>query len=136
MAFEIHPRLAAGGFEIGRIGGCRLLLKDNSLFPWFILIPEVEEVEDLHELPLETYDEVMATLREVSQFIASYFQPEKLNTGCIGNQVRQMHLQIIGRSSDDPAWPGTVWAFAGKRPYSAEESAKIRAAAREFLGLS
>jgi diadenosine tetraphosphate (Ap4A) HIT family hydrolase len=136
MAFEIHPRLAAGGFEIGEIGGCRLLLKNNALFPWFILVPEVEGIEDLHQLEPGQYVEVMLAQRQVCEFIASYFQPEKLNIGCIGNQVRQMHIQIIGRSSDDPAWPGTVWAFEGKEPYTDEASEKIRAAAREFLGIS
>ena len=136
MAFEIHPRLAAGGFEIGRLGGCRLFLKDNSLFPWFILVPEVEDVEDLHQLPLVQFEEVMLAMRRVSEFVASYFQPEKLNIGCIGNQVRQMHIQIVGRSPDDPAWPGTVWAFDGKKSHSEEEVEKIRLAARGFLGLS
>lgn len=135
MAFEIHPRLAAGGFEIGRLGGCRLLLKDNALFPWLLLIPEVEGIEDLHQLPLDQYDEVMAALRHVSEFVSSYFQPEKLNIACIGNQVRQMHLHIVGRSADDPAWPGTVWAFDGKQAYSSEGCEKIRSAARAFLGL-
>lgn len=135
MAFEIHPRLASGGFELGRIGGCRLLLKNNSLFPWLILIPEVEGIEDLHQLPPGQYEETMAAMRRVCEFVASYFQPEKLNLGCIGNQVRQMHIQIIGRSPDDPAWPGTVWAFEGKQTYSDEEIDKIRAAARTFLEL-
>ncbi len=135
MAFELHPRLAAGGFEIGRLGGCRLLLKDNALFPWFLLVPEVEEIEDLHQLPPARYDEVMAAMRRVSEFVAGYFQPEKLNVGCIGNQVRQMHIHIVGRSTGDPAWPGTVWAFDGKQSYTDEECQEIRAAAREFLGL-
>jgi diadenosine tetraphosphate (Ap4A) HIT family hydrolase len=135
MAFELHPRLAAGGFEIGRLGGCRLLLKDNSLFPWLLLVPEVEVVEDLHQLPPAQYDEVMAAMRRVSEFVADYFQPEKLNVGCIGNQVRQMHIHIVGRSSDDLAWPGTVWAFDGKQEYDEEQIDRIRAAARSFLGL-
>ena len=136
MTFEVHPRLAAGGFELGRLGGCRLLLKNNALFPWLLLIPEVEAgIEDLHQLPAGQYDEVMTALRQVSEFVASYFQPEKLNVACIGNQVRQMHIHIVGRSADDPAWPGTVWAFDGKREYSDEENHKIRAAARAFLGL-
>ena len=135
MAFEIHPRLAAGGFEIGRLGGCRLLLKDNGLFPWFLLIPEVEGIEDLHQLPPGQFDEVMAAMRRVSEFVASYFQPEKLNVACIGNQVRQMHIHIVGRSHDDPAWPGTVWAFDGKKSYTDGEIDKIRAAARNFLSL-
>ena len=135
MAFEIHPRLAAGGFEIGEIGGCRLLLKNNALFAWFILIPEVEGIEDLHQLEPGLYVEVMLAQRQVCEFISSHFQPEKLNIGCIGNQVRQMHIQIIGRSTGDPAWPGTVWAFDGKQPYTAEEVGNIRGAARAFLGM-
>ncbi len=136
MSFEIHPRLAASGFEIGRLGACRLLLKNNALFPWLLLVPEVEGIEDLHQLPPGQYEEVMAAVRRASEFVASYFQPEKLNVACIGNQVRQMHIHIVGRSAGDPAWPGTVWAFDGKQDYTGEELAKIRAAARGFLGLS
>lgn len=135
MAFAIHPRLAAGGFEIGRLGGCRLLLKDNALFPWFLLIPEVEGIEDLHQLPEGRFEEVMGAMREVSAFVASHFKPEKLNVACIGNQVRQMHLHIVGRSPDDPAWPGTVWAYEGKKSRSSEETEQILAAARAWLGL-
>ncbi len=135
MAFELHPRLASGSFEIGRLGGCRLLLKNNALFPWLLLIPEVEGIEDLHQLPPGQYEEVMLAMRRVSEFVASYFQPEKLNVACIGNQVRQMHIHIVGRAADDPAWPGTVWAYEGKRDYTEEEIEKIRLAARSFLGL-
>lgn len=135
MAFQIHPRLAAGGFEIGAIGGCRLFLKDNALFPWFILVPEVEGVEDLHQLDHEVYLTVMLAQKRVCEFIADYFRPEKLNLGCIGNQVRQLHLHLVGRATDDPAWPGTVWAFTGKSQYEAATREQILAAAREFLDL-
>lgn len=135
MAFVIHPRLAAGGIELGQLAACRLLLKNNALFPWFILVPEVEGIEDLHQLTPDQYQATMVAMRRVSEFVASHFQPEKLNLGCIGNQVRQMHIHIIGRSSDDPAWPGTVWAFDGKQAYRDDEIAKIRAAACAFLDL-
>lgn len=136
MAFEIHPRLAVGSFEIGRLGGCILLLKNNALFPWLLLVPEVEGIEDLHQLPLGQYEKVMLAVRQVSEFVADYFQPDKLNVACIGNQVRQMHIHIVGRSPEDPAWPGTVWAFEGKMEYSKKQHEEIRAAARVFLGLS
>ncbi len=137
MSFSLHPRLAAGGFELGRMGGCVLLLKDNAMFPWFLLVPEVEEgIEDLHQLALSRYDEVMGAVRRVSEFVAGYFSPEKLNVACIGNQVRQMHIHIVGRSSNDVAWPGTVWAFDGKKSYTEEEVAGIRVAAVEGLRLS
>ena len=137
MAFSLHPRLAAGGFELGRIGGCVLLLKNNALFPWFLLVPEVEEgIEDLHQLAPARYDEVMAAVRSVSEFVSTHFKPEKLNVACIGNQVRQMHIHIVGRSTGDPAWPGTVWAFDGKQVYKDDEIEQIREAARTALGCS
>ena len=136
MAFELHPRLAAGGFEIGQLAGCRLLLKNNLLFPWMLLVPEVEEgIEDLHQLEPGHYIEVMLAVRQVSEFVSGHFQTEKLNVACIGNQVRQMHIHIVGRCSDDPAWPGTVWAFDGKECYNEAEIETIRSAARAHLGL-
>jgi diadenosine tetraphosphate (Ap4A) HIT family hydrolase len=49
--------------------------------------------------------------------------------------VRQMHIHVLGRSSDDPAWPGTVWAYEGKSTYAPEVVEAIRVAAREYLGL-
>lgn len=136
MEFELHPRLAAGGFELGRADGCRVLLKNQASFPWILIVPEVAEgVEDLHQLDELRYAEVMGLIRRVSLFVADRFQPEKLNVGCIGNMVRQMHIHVVGRNSNDPAWPGTVWAYEGKLTYAQEEVEAIRVAAREYLKL-
>lgn len=126
-SFVLHPRLAAGTHELGRFGCCHVLLKDNALFPWLLVVPEeVSGIEDLHQLPPDTYGEVMGTVRVVSEFVSRHFQPEKLNVACIGNQVRQMHIHIVGRSACDPAWPGTVWAHDGKSAYTPEQIEVIR----------
>lgn len=125
--FQLHPRLAQGAHELGRESGCRILLKDQAHFPWLLIVPEVAEgVEDLHELTEDRYQEVTTLLRKVSLFMASRFQGEKLNVGCIGNMVRQMHIHVVSRRTDDPAWPGTVWAFEGKKTWSAEEVESIQ----------
>lgn len=136
MPFLLHPRLAAGSFELGTLPGCRILLKDNAIFPWVLIVPEVETgIEDLHQLDDDRYDEVTAAIRRVSRFVAEHFQPEKLNVACIGNQVRQMHIHVVGRNSGDPAWPGVVWSFSDKRPYSSAEVTTIRGAWKtEFQG--
>jgi len=129
MSFTLHPRLAAGTFELGELLGCRVLLKNNAIFPWILIVPEVEEgIEDLHQLDASLYGDVAIAIRLVSQFVADHFHPEKLNVACIGNQVRQMHIHIVGRSTGDPAWPGVVWSFEGKKEYRATEVAMIRAA--------
>lgn len=122
MSFTLHPRLAAAGIELGTKHGCRILLKNNAMFPWLIVVPEVDdEIEDLHQLDPDRFGDVMVVVRSVSQFVDAHFQPDKLNVACIGNQVRQMHIHIVGRSPDDPAWPGVVWSYGEKRAYLREQ---------------
>ena len=129
MSFTLHPRLEAGTFELGELLGCRVLLKNNAIFPWMLIVPEVEDdIEDLHQLDAQSYGDVAIAIRLVSQFVAGHFHPEKLNVACIGNQVRQMHIHVVGRSTDDPAWPGVVWSFQGKKAYRPAEVETIRAA--------
>lgn len=102
------------------------MLKNNALFPWLILVPEVEEaVEDLHHLEPARYAEVMRAVREVSLFVSGHFAPGKLNVACIGNQVRQMHIHVVGRREGDAAWPGVVWSCAEKRDYTQDEIDEI-----------
>ena len=136
MNFTLHPRLEAGTHPLGFIHGCHILLKNNAAFPWILIVPEVEDgIEDLHQLSPERYAEVAFLIRSISNFISDHFQPEKLNIGCIGNIVRQMHIHIVGRSESDPAWPGTVWASDAKKTYSEEEIESIRTAAKKALKL-
>ncbi|MGB6221252.1 HIT family protein [Haloferula sp.] len=134
MPFELHPRLAKGCHPLGMRNGCHVLLKDNACFPWMLVVPETEE-EDLHLLEKAQYDEVMLTVRDVSKFVSEHFHPEKLNVACIGNIVRQMHIHIVGRSQNDPAWPETVWACDARKTYQQEQVRSIREAARSFLHL-
>jgi len=134
MPFELHPRLAAGTHPIAILNGCHVLLKDNACFPWFLIVPEVEEgIEDLHQLEAARYEEVTSLVRAVSIFVSKHFTPEKLNVACIGNIVRQMHIHIVGRSEADPAWPGTVWASDAKKTYPPDGIESIRQAACRFL---
>lgn len=126
MEFTLHPRLEAGTHALDKIGTCHVLLKNNALFPWILVVPETSlEIEDLHQLPPAQYEEVMGVIRRVSEFVSTHFLPDKLNVACIGNQVRQMHIHIVGRSEGDPAWPGTVWAFDGKSAYTEEAIEEI-----------
>ncbi len=131
--FELHPRLARGSFPLGRESACRILLKDNALFPWILIVPEVPDgIEDLHQLDEARYRQVTALIRKASEFVSRQFKPEKLNVACIGNQVRQMHIHVVGRRTEDPAWPGTVWACDEKQPYPGELVQTIQAAWEGF----
>lgn len=133
MSFELHPRLASGTVLLGRLPGGLVLLKNNALFPWVLVVPEVEEgIEDLHQLDHATHDAVIRAIRTVSQFVSEHFQPDKLNVACIGNQVRQMHIHVVGRSEGDAAWPGVVWSHPGRQPYAEDQLQAISRAWSEF----
>lgn len=136
MTFTLHPRLAAGSHPLGFRSGCHVLLKNNACFPWILIVPETDDgIEDLHQLSPERYTEVTRLIREVSQFVADHFSPDKLNVACIGNMVRQMHIHVVGRSENDPAWPGTVWASEANAAYAPDAVEAIRSSARESLNL-
>ncbi len=129
MPFQLNDRLAAGGFDFGTTGICRVLLKDNALFPWFILVPEVDgSITELHQLEAADYASVCFTIRQLSGFVQSHFQPDKLNVAAIGNIVPQLHIHIVARSAGDPAWPGVVWGCPEKRNYGKEEALAIHEA--------
>ena len=135
MAFELNKRLAAGGFDFGPLGKCRILLKDNAVFPWFILVPEVESsITELHELEATDYASVMFTIRQVSEFVEKHFDPDKINVAAIGNIVNQLHIHIVARTTTDPAWPGVVWSCDSKQPYQKEAALEIHEAYQRSCG--
>ncbi|MFK7850011.1 MAG: HIT family protein [Akkermansiaceae bacterium] len=132
--FQLNPRFVAGCFEIARKCGCRVLLKNEANFPWIIIVPEIAaEIEELHELEEARFAEVAGLTRNLSAFVDQYFSPDKVNIGCIGNQVRQLHIHIVGRFESDPAWPGVVWSFDGKKKYDSSDSDEIIGAAKRYL---
>ena len=134
MDFELSERLRRGGFDFGSVAGCKILLKNNALYPWFVLVPEVgADVEELNDLSDAQYAEVMQVVRKVSLFVREYFKSEKVNVGCVGIVVRQLHLHVVGRSEGDPAWPGVVWGADGKEAYLENRAAEIQSAWVKFL---
>lgn len=137
MAFTLHPRLEKSTHFIGKSGSCHLLLKDQAAFPWILIVPETSpEVSDLHQLAADQFAEVLFLLRQVSQFMSETFQPDKLNVACLGNVVSQLHLHVVARSTDDAAWPGTVWGYETEEKYEADEIVEICVKARLALDLA
>lgn len=130
--FELDPRLASDCIILGETGLSLLLLMNNSLVPWFILVPKRHETEIYR---LEKADQ-LALLEEInllSGFLLEVMEVEKLNVAAIGNIVRQLHVHLVGRSSTDFRWPGVVWGAPEKSPYSIPEIRSILAALDGYL---
>lgn len=131
--FKLNERLEKGCVDFGSHGICRVLLKNNSHFLWFILVPEIApSITEIHQLSEAQYNSINASTRFIAGFLSDHFSPEKINIGNIGNVVRQMHIHVVGRNSSDPAWPGVVWACSEKQPYSEPRISEILSSYNEY----
>jgi diadenosine tetraphosphate (Ap4A) HIT family hydrolase len=131
--FELDPRLAADCHLLGRLKLCRVLLMDNALLPWFILVPETDRTEII-DLESDTQALLYGEINLVAAFVERRFAPHKLNIAAIGNIVRQLHVHIVGRYENDYAWPGVVWGRPERSPYAADDVKSIGQGLADSLG--
>lgn len=123
--FELHPRLAADCLTLGRLELCRVLLMNDTTYPWLILVPERAGIAEIFELPAGDQRRLIAESSRVARALIALFQPDKLNIAAIGNLVPQLHIHHVARFRTDPAWPGTVWGRERGAPYSAAGIAEL-----------
>lgn len=124
--FEIDPGFEELSFRLGRFEVSHVLLMNNAEIPWFMLIPETQEIE-LCDLDPVTHDKIFAEIRVMSLFTKRLFDIDKLNVACNGNVIRQMHLHVIGRRFDDYCWPGVVWGIEPPSLYEQDEIERVKA---------
>ena len=132
VKFVLDPRLEADCIRLGELELSLVLLMNNSLVPWFILVPKVEENE-IFLLTAEQQNTLYKEINILSEFVCDSFETDKLNIGTIGNIVNQLHVHVVGRRKDDYCWPGVVWGEKEKRPYSASEIENIRILASSIM---
>jgi len=118
--FVLDARLQADCHILGELDAGLLLLLNNALVPWFILVPRTEATE-LYQLDSELQQKVWQEIDVLSRFVQAEFKVQKMNVAAIGNIVRQLHIHVVGRRQDDYCWPGVVWGAEGKVDYDQEQ---------------
>ncbi|MEH6404668.1 MAG: HIT family protein [Sneathiella sp.] len=116
--FTLHPRLKADTIFIQKLTVSNLYLLNDSRYPWVVLVPERENLSELHDLVPLDYTAVMEEVRQLSHVLSACFTPQKINVGALGNLVPQLHIHIIARETDDQAWPAPVWGVGDAVPYT------------------
>jgi len=124
---KLHPQLAADCIQLGRFPLCRLLLMNDSNYPWFILVPDRDGIREIYQLADEDRAQLWRESCELSAFVMAAFAGDKLNVAALGNQVPQLHLHHIVRYASDPAWPAPVWGRRPPVPYGSEDLRKLHA---------
>lgn len=110
--------------EIADLPLCKVLLEDNSLFPWIILIPKKPFIKNMLGLTTEERTVLMKEMEICERVMDNIFNPFQLNIAMIGNKQPQLHIHIVARYENDKYFPETVW---GKTilPYKAKEKQEV-----------
>jgi len=118
---KLHPQLEKDCIVLGEFSLCTLLLLDDSNYPWFILLPNREDVTEIHQLSGKDQQQLLAESMFFSRCLEQVFNPDKLNIAALGNVVPQLHIHHIARFIDDACWPTPVWGAVPAKPYSVEQ---------------
>lgn len=116
--FELHPQLAADTVPVCSWPLCEVLLLNDALYPWLVLVPARPELRDFHDL---SPDDMVTAGREISrasEALVELFTPDKVNVAALGNMVPQLHIHVVARFTDDAAWPNPIWGVAPAEPYA------------------
>lgn len=115
--FVLDRRLESGSEHVMLLGLCEMRLMNDCRWPWLVLVPQRPGIEEIHEMaPL---DQAMLTFETniVADTLKKQTRCDKINVAALGNVVSQLHIHIVARNRDDPAWPGPVWGFGEAEPY-------------------
>ena len=114
MSFKLDRKFLKSSYHITDLKLCTIRLNDNSKFPWLILIPKRNKINDMSNLKSKDQILLMKEIVYVSKIMKKLFKTSKLNVEKIGNIVPQLHIHIIARSKKDSSWPLSVWVVKGK----------------------
>lgn len=136
MTFQLHPRIEQDCIAIGRFELCRLLMMNDSQYPWFILVPERTNLQEIYQLNKADRQLLTEESSYLAENLAVLFNADKMNIAAIGNMVPQLHIHHIVRYKTDKAWPAPVWGKFDTEPYSEQQIAENLARIKEQLKLS
>ena len=118
--FELHPRLNADTIPVIDWPLCRVLLMNECAWPWLILVPRRHSITEIHELDAGDREVLIQEIAAASHCLQNLTGADKMNVAALGNMVPQLHIHVIARFKDDPAWPKPVFGFQSPAPYDAE----------------
>lgn len=136
--FQIDPAFLATSHAVGDLPLCHVRLQDDARYPWLVLIPKLAGLREIEQLSAgdraRLIEETVLAGKAVRVLGGLFdFDVEKLNIGALGNVTAQLHVHVVGRRAEDPAWPGPVWGHSAAEAYDGVDDAVL--VAGKALGL-
>ena len=123
--FKLNSRLLEESAFITKLNVSQVRLNHDARFPWLILIPEIAELKELHDIPDEKQTIVHKEVNFCSAALQELTSADKMNVAALGNLVPQLHIHVIARNHNDNAWPQPVWSAGEAKPYEEENLAEL-----------
>ena len=133
MEWSLHPKLSTLTTEVGDLPLSRVLLENDSNYPWLILVPRMAGVSEIIDLDPNEQVQLLGEIDAASRALKAVATFDKLNVAALGNMVKQLHVHVLGRSTTDPTWPKPVWGLAPPVPYQPAARDKLVEALRREL---
>ena len=134
--FVLHERLAADCLVVGDWPLCRVLLMNDSNYPWLILVPRRPNLREIYQLDANDRAQFLAESCALGEALMQQFAGDKLNVAALGNMVPQLHIHHIVRKVGDAAWPAPVWGKQPAQPYGLDAAEALLKTLRAKLSQS
>jgi hypothetical protein len=104
---DIHPQLENDCLILGKLQLCHVLLMRDANYPWCILVPDREDVTEIHHLVEADQQQLMRESVMLSRALETLFSPDKLNIGGAWKYCAAMPCPSCGTLSRGCRMAGT-----------------------------
>ena len=108
---KLDSRIEKDSFLVKENNDFQIRIMDVSEVFWVILIPKKSNLTELNDLEIKERNYLLNYAIELGDFLKSKEKYDKINIGMLGNIISQLHLHLVLRKKNDPAWPGPVWGY-------------------------
>jgi len=122
---KLNPQLEKGSIPLGEFQLCSLLLINDSNYPWFILLPNRENISEIFQLSPSQQQQLMLESSFFSRILIQVFNADKINVAALGNVVPQLHIHHIARYKNDACWPDPVWGAVAGIPFTEKQKKNV-----------
>jgi len=121
MPFILNTTLEKDCIQLGKLQLCRVLLMNDSQFPWLILVPEKSDITEIYQLSMQDQQLLMQESSFVAEQLAEIYLADKMNIAALGNMVPQLHIHHVVRYKSDKSWPAPIWGQFDALPYTEDK---------------
>ncbi len=123
--FRLQRQLEQETFPAAELDLNKVLICNDSRYLWCILVPRIPDLREFHDVPAEHKALLLSELDRVSVAVQKTAGAYKMNVAALGNMVEQLHIHVIARHREDPAWPGPIWGVGNMVPYTPDVAENI-----------